>query len=95
MLKKSATAFAAAMTMSMIAASGAHSMGLGSLSRQHPVFKSDEIVTNSVPGDRSMRSFQPKFRLILLSIGSFLRQQQSALAQNGAATVQLITFSAR
>jgi len=94
MLKK--TAFAVAITMSMLAASGADAMSLGSLSRQHPVFKSDEIVTNSIPGNRPMQyGIEPKIQLIFSRIGSFLREQQSAVAQGGVATVQLITFAAR
>jgi len=84
------TAFAAAMIVSMLCASGAEAISLSSMSRQRPASASDEIVTNAMP-----RSLQPKVQLVLFSIGSFLRQQSAVVAQNGAATLQLITFSAR
>jgi hypothetical protein len=90
------TAFAAAMIVSMLCASGAEAISLSSMSRQRPASASDEIVTNAIPGNRAMpRSLQPKVQLVLFSIGSFLRQQSAVVAQNGAATLQLITFSAR
>jgi hypothetical protein len=96
MLKTSAIAVTAAIAISAFAAPSAEAMSLGSLSRQHTVVNTDEIVTGSIPAGRSMsQSFQPKLQLIFLSIGNFIREQQSAFTQNGAATVQLITFAAR
>ena len=94
MLKTSTIAFAAAATM--LAATGADAMSLSSMSRQFPAMAADEVVTNSIPGqDMHLHGAQPKFQLIFQSIGTFLRQQQAAVAESGAATIQLITFGAR
>jgi hypothetical protein len=96
MLKTSALAVAAAIAISAVAVPSAEAMSLGSLSRQHMMVRSDEIVTGSIPSERSVpQSFQPKIQLIFLSIGNFIREQQSAFTQSSAATVQLITFAAR
>jgi hypothetical protein len=96
MLKTSAIAVAATIAISAFAVPSAEAMSLGSLSRQHMVVNTDEIVTGSIPAGRSVsQSFRPKIQLIFLSIGNFIRDQQSAFAQSGAATVQLITFAAR
>jgi hypothetical protein len=96
MIRTSSIVLATAIVISALAAP-AGAMTLGSLSRQHLPVKTDEIVTNSIPSDRAMpRSVQPKFQLIFLEIGSFLRQHaEYTLAQGSAATVQLVTFAAR
>jgi hypothetical protein len=97
MIRTSTIVLAAAIVISTLAAPAARAMTLGSLSRQHLSAKTDEIVTNSIPSDRAIpRSVQPKFQLIFLEIGSFLRQHaEFALAQGSAATIQLVTFAAR
>ncbi|MDB5523662.1 MAG: hypothetical protein JWM58_1425 [Rhizobium sp.] len=95
-MKKIAFAFAATIAVSTFAVSTADAMSLGSLSRMPAVSKSDEIVTNSIPGTPTMpRMIQPKFQLIFFTVGSFMRQSaQFALAEGRQAGVHLISLTA-
>lgn len=95
MQKKHAIAFAAVMMCATLAPN-AQAMSLGSLSRQHSVAQTDEIVTNSIPREPQVQVVQPKFQLIFFTIGSFLREHfPYALAEAHRGEVQPITFASR
>lgn len=97
MQKKHAIAFAAAVMIGAALAPNAQAMSLSSLSRQYVPAKSDEIVTNSIPhAPATPRALDPKFQLILFTIGNFLREHaQYALAEGQRAQFQLVTFASR
>jgi hypothetical protein len=83
MLKKTAFAFAAAITISSFAVSSAQALSLGSLSRRNPVVQSTDVAALAFPAvcqDRSCgvkgkvaSDYSPVMHIVFSAIGGFVR----------------------